>query len=392
MTPLLAHDPAGSGPTPHETGSVLYDVLPDHAPALAVLLLAPPAALVAWRWRRRLPLGRLPLLLGRLAPERAVAVAVLALSALVHAALVPTHGWSARSLLYVLAAGLLAGAAHRLLHGRRLAGTLAATVLLGSMLGLAVAAATGDVPDQVAMATKLVELLGLVALWSPVAAGRWRRLAGGAGAAAAAVVVVVPVWGAALDPGDATDGHHGGRVAAGTLLPPSAGAREATAEQRRAAGELWRETAAAIAPYADPAVAAEAGYRVAGLAGTGFHAEHPGHASDGRLLDPRRPETLVYAETDGGPVLLGAMFTAEEVAAAGPRAGGPLTPWHRHEQVCFSLLPPAVVGLTSPWGACPAGSLTVARTEEMLHVWTVPGAPEPFGDLPEEWLAEHLGS
>jgi hypothetical protein len=86
------------------------------------------------------------------------------------------------------------------------------------------------------------------------------------------------------------------------------------------------------------------------------------------------------------------MFTAEEVAAAGPRAGGPLTPWHRHEQVCFSLLPPAVVGLTSPWGACPAGSLTVARTEEMLHVWTVPGAPEPFGDLPEDWLAEHLGS
>ena len=112
---------------------------------------------------------------------------------------------------------------------------------------------------------------------------------------------------------------------------------------------------------------------------------------DGRTLDPQRPETLVYAvRDDGTPVLLGAMYQTKGLRAHGPQPGGDLTVWHAHEQVCFGLLPPALAGATSPFGLCPAGSVTVALTNEMLHVWTVPGAPQRFGDLDETWLKEHV--
>ncbi len=26
----------------------------------------------------------------------------------------------------------------------------------------------------------------------------------------------------------------------------------------------------------------------------------------------------------------------------------------------------------------------------MIHVWTLPGVPEPFGDLDDGWLSEYL--
>jgi len=29
-------------------------------------------------------------------------------------------------------------------------------------------------------------------------------------------------------------------------------------------------------------------------------------------------------------------------------------------------------------------------TGEMLHVWTLPGVEEPFGDIDEDWLNEYL--
>ena len=39
----------------------------------------------------------------------------------------------------------------------------------------------------------------------------------------------------------------------------------------------------------------------------------------------------------------------------------------------------------SPLGGCPVGSLSIPRTVEMMHVWTVPGVPAPFGDLDDAW-------
>ena len=141
----------------------------------------------------------------------------------------------------------------------------------------------------------------------------------------------------------------------------------------------------------DPAVAAAHGYEIEGMWGRDFHASNPAFEADGHILDPQRPETLVYAVVEGEPVLLGAMFTMPDIGDAGPAAGGPLTVWHAHDHVCFA--PPGILsGLQSPFGTCPIGSLTMPATNEMIHVWTVDGAPSRFGELDDEWLEENIGS
>jgi hypothetical protein len=188
-------------------------------------------------------------------------------------------------------------------------------------------------------------------------------------------------------------GHHvhaGGIAPPGTVLPEAA-LREPTPAERTAATQLVLTARTALARYNDPRVAAADGYRVAGMAGIDFHATNPAYEKDGRVLDPTRPETLVYGVApDGRPVLLGAMFQMPDLRAHGPAIGGPLTMWHAHEHVCISLTPPSLTGILSPLGACPIGSFDVPLTPEMIHVWIVPGAPETIGDLDDEWKRAYL--
>ena len=84
------------------------------------------------------------------------------------------------------------------------------------------------------------------------------------------------------------------------------------------------------------------------------------------------------------------MFEMEAIGEPGPAIAGPLTVWHAHDHVCFSLTPPALAGLTSPFGVCPMGSITMPVTNEMIHLWTVPGAPERIGHIEDEWLDAYL--
>jgi hypothetical protein len=186
--------------------------------------------------------------------------------------------------------------------------------------------------------------------------------------------------------------HAGGVAAPGTWLPPVV-AREPTSAESTAAEGLLIATRAATERYADPKIAAAAGYHVDGMRGIDFHANNPSFEHDGRVLDPERPETLVYAVApDGRPVLLGALFVMPDAGTPGPAIGGPLTVWHAHEDICFSLLPLALTGVLSPLGTCPIGSFTMPVTAEMMHVWTVPGAPTPFGDLDEQWKRAYLAA
>jgi hypothetical protein len=125
--------------------------------------------------------------------------------------------------------------------------------------------------------------------------------------------------------------------------------------------------------------------------GLDFHADNPAYGEDGRILDPERPETLVFAVApDGRPVLLGAMFSMRDRSEPGPAVGGPLTVWHAHERICLGLVPPGPAGIRSPLGACPVGSIEIPITPEMIHVWTAPGAPTRFGDLDGVWLEAYL--
>ncbi len=175
----------------------------------------------------------------------------------------------------------------------------------------------------------------------------------------------------------------------GVLLPPGED-REPTAAEQQSADALYAATVAAVAKYEDPAVAAADGYDVGNIVGRSHHAQNSAYKEDGHVFDPERPENLIYAVGPTGPVLIGVMYEMDGIGVAGPAIGGPLTVWHAHDHVCFALTPPALAGLTSPFGCCPAGSITMPITNEIIHLSTLPGVPEEFGDLEDSWLTDYL--
>jgi hypothetical protein len=91
--------------------------------------------------------------------------------------------------------------------------------------------------------------------------------------------------------------------------------------------------------------------------------------SGGPVINPAKPQSLVYANTPRGAVLVSTMYITAPGTTTPPQPGGCLTQWHLHINLCYGSFG-TVVGLTRD-GACPAG--TVNRvTPPMLHVWYVP--------------------
>jgi len=393
---FILHVPTGSDAVAVAgavVGNPMYDMAAGHGLAVAAVALLP---LEAWLARavggRRI--ARIVVGYDALPPLHRFAFWLLAITAAAHLGLALGHGGPGLCLLFVLDAILLAETARRLAIGRawRL---LAACLLLGSVAAYCVAVLAGEAPDQVGLATKLVEIAALAVVLRPADARHRVRDWAASGATIGLVVATgLTAWIGAFAAAGGVAGHaHDHGVATvpgpGTLLhvPDE---HEPTADEARAAAELHDATVAALARYADPAVAAADGYDVTGIAGLDFHASNPTFEADGIVLDPTRPETLVYAQGPAGPILLGAMFQMPGFGQAGPTVGGPLTVWHGHEQICFSLVPPGLTGIVSPLGGCPVGSLAIPRTVEMMHVWTAPGAPRPFGDLDDAWRRAYV--
>lgn len=127
------------------------------------------------------------------------------------------------------------------------------------------------------------------------------------------------------------------------------------------------------------------------------------HILDDRVLDPERPEFLMYSDTPEGKKLVGFMFYVAG-RPRGPQIGGPLTVWHYHlfaEPVCRLGLGRGHAGPdegllagaeSDPSGSCLWGRPTL-RSPEMLHVWLIRHPMGPFGTkmhLPPEWVAQEL--
>ena len=146
----------------------------------------------------------------------------------------------------------------------------------------------------------------------------------------------------------------------------------ATRRERVSAERLLAEMRGAASRWRDPVAAAAAGFdlrlrkRKPGDPRVGIlHAEHGDFRNDARRLDPERPETLVYVNVPGRPlVLIGVMFSMPR-GEHGPTPGGPITRWHMHS-VCARG---SERGRTPRRdGSCPPG--TARRVgNEMLHVW-----------------------
>jgi hypothetical protein len=300
------------------------------------------------------------------------AVALMLVSAAAHLALAPGHLTEAAGILFVVdAAGLIvfSWAAFVTTWWRR----PAALWLTANILAYVVFVVAGwETPDQIGIACKLVELIALAMVLRLANHRRrtWPRLVWRSVAMPLLIVVTTAgIWIGGLAHPDALHAH------AGAVLQPVAST--ATPAQQAAAARLLADTRASIARYQDPQAAIAAGYKAgpASDSETLRHFENPANA--GVILDPMRPQALVYARTAHGLKLIGAMFQMPSADRWGPDPGGPLTQWHQHEGICITPFG-FELSFATPFWSCPVGAIIVT-TPPMLHVWIVDnGKAGPF--------------
>ena len=119
------------------------------------------------------------------------------------------------------------------------------------------------------------------------------------------------------------------------------------------------------------------------------HFPHLGNMFDDVILDPERPEWLVYHDSPDGKVLMAFMFFTRELEDEGPTPAGPLALWHWHpyDKVRCAIGGIWTVGAADDDGKCTEGD-PVTKTPEMFHVWFV---DHPLGRytemkiVPEYW-------
>lgn len=154
-----------------------------------------------------------------------------------------------------------------------------------------------------------------------------------------------------------------------------------TAEQLAAASTFVARVKAATAKYEDIRVAMADGYfqLTQDLPAIAAHFMNARYNSDGVLMDPEKPEFLLYTKRlDGTWRLVGAMFTSEKVTPDPPSFFGRLDVWHRHENLCFT---PNAVSVKASAAECPG--VFTKETPWNLHVWTAPGDAGVFAhDFP----------
>jgi len=345
----------------------MFSVSSEHAIGLVAGILAVPVALVVLRfsgpWR---------------ASTGAVkaAAALMIVTAAVHLALVPHHLQEepVTSALFIVNGALFIALAFATSWRHwRLA---SAALLIATIAGYVFYVIAGlEGPDQVGLATKLVELAALGLVLVPV---RGEAPRGHRATRWAAVGVSLPVLligtSASLWIVDLVrpDSRH---VHAGAVLQDTNAV--ATQEQWDAANALYRETRAAIAPYADWRKAWAAGYRPGGSdRQPSSHWMNQRYVEAGYVMDPQHPQGLVYANSRQGPVLLGAMFQMKKIGQFGPDPGGPVTAWHQHENICFTPFG-FEFSLLTPTATCPLGAVSIS-VPPMLHVWIVDNPGGPF--------------
>jgi len=156
------------------------------------------------------------------------------------------------------------------------------------------------------------------------------------------------------------------------------------AEQHRAE-KLLRETIVDLKQFQTPAQAMAAGYRSIGDALTGDeHYVKWADVDDGHILDPTRPESLVYEYRNGKQQVVAAMYMLPFGSrfTDAPDVGGALTQWHVHEDICLTdnATQKTLAGFVAVNGQCRPGT-SKAGAMPMLHVWVVPNPCGPFAAL-----------
>ena len=104
---------------------------------------------------------------------------------------------------------------------------------------------------------------------------------------------------------------------------------------------------------------------------------------DDVILDPERPEFLMYFDTPEGKKFTGYMFLVNEPLARGPQIAGPLTLWHYHifsDDLCFEK---GLIIVAQPENGKCARGVRQRRSPEMLHVWLI---DHPAGEFSSQMI------
>ena len=156
---------------------------------------------------------------------------------------------------------------------------------------------------------------------------------------------------------------------------------QATAEQKRAAVDFLKrcQRAALEMNWESFEKASAVGFKQLDHA----HYYNEEFILDDRILDPERPEHLMYYDTPEGKRLVGYMFYVRSLTEEGPQFGGPLTRWHYHVWNFTACHPHGVLplGPQIPLGddsPCPEGTVASRRSPEMIHVWLVDRPKGPY--------------
>jgi hypothetical protein len=166
----------------------------------------------------------------------------------------------------------------------------------------------------------------------------------------------------------------------GHLMQTPNCATKPTAQQMLGATQYVQATSAAVSKYKNLSAALADGY--VPITTTNYPVVHYlnfKYMNRKDMMDPNAVDSLVYATTPYGPVLVAAMYLMPG-QGNGPMPYGCLVQWHAHTNLCTSSRTGQIDGLQP----CDPGSHADPTTPFMTHVWQVPVAGGPLAIDPSD--------
>ena len=170
------------------------------------------------------------------------------------------------------------------------------------------------------------------------------------------------------------DTDHGHKMQTPNCMTPP------TASQVLGAVEYVQTTSAAVAKYKNLSAAVADGYiPITSTIYPVVHYINLKYMNKQDLLNPTHIDSLVYAFTPYGPVLVAAMYLMPG-RGSGPMPYGCLVQWHAHTNLCYSNTNFQISGFLP----CPFGTHYDGPTPMMTHVWQVPVPGGPLAIDPSD--------
>jgi hypothetical protein len=193
------------------------------------------------------------------------------------------------------------------------------------------------------------------------------------------------------------DHGHGEAAHAETAVPPQkydgtlpvdfSGVPGVSAEEQAEAEALATRTIERLPQWADTQTAYDAGFRTIGDGPTGVeHYINWRWIGDDHVLNPDRPESLVYQVDGERRTLVAAMYMGklDDTLETFPGIGGELIQSHIHNNLCFAGETNAwtVADVAGPEEECRPGTQRLGDNQvPMIHVWLTGHPCGPFAAL-----------